>query len=534
MKQIINEESSMCVNTKNSTVKLDKEINLKNETQIIKSSSNLIKRGIALYGNHFSYEKVKIADLRDKTIITCKKHGDVIMTGNYHIYNQGGFGCYICNKEKKDEKLRLKKEKEFFKKSISQFNNNYSYDKSEYKGFDHDIKLTCKKHKLDFVTTPRNHFSTQYGGCCDCNRTDPKISFGTFLKKAHNKHKNIYRYPRHKGTHLLNKVDDIQITCQNHGNFNLNIKKHITKGIGCPHCSKKQRNSPSITNEEFVLRSQNLYGESYTYDRCKFSGINENVILGCNVRDHGYFSVQSSKHLHRNQGCPKCSNHTPRLTTKQFIKRAKLIHGEYYDYNLVKYHDYYTPVDIICPMHGVFSQKPANHLSGNGCSNCKRSKEEVKIINYLKLHKIPFITQHKIDQDNVRMYCDFYLPNHNTIIEYDGFQHYLPVTFGGTKDTDIFDAIKKFKNILYRDELKDKYAKSNNLRIIRIPFWLTSAKVLKNINSKTLEDTCKAYTLNKNRKYFIENVDTLIQKIHSYKYIKEYFSIEDLKDYYEK
>nr|DAK67225.1 MAG TPA: endonuclease-like protein [Caudoviricetes sp.] len=58
------------------------------------------------------------------------------------------------------------------------------------------------------------------------------------------------------------------------------------------------------------------------------------------------------------------------FTTDIFIKRAKEIHGDKYDYSLVKYTNAKTRVEIICPVHGKFTQIPYNHLSGKGCKEC--------------------------------------------------------------------------------------------------------------------------------------------------------------------
>ena len=58
------------------------------------------------------------------------------------------------------------------------------------------------------------------------------------------------------------------------------------------------------------------------------------------------------------------------FTTDIFIKKAKEIHGEKYDYSLVDYVNAKTKVEIICPLHGKFTQIPYNHLSGKGCKEC--------------------------------------------------------------------------------------------------------------------------------------------------------------------
>ncbi len=61
-----------------------------------------------------------------------------------------------------------------------------------------------------------------------------------------------------------------------------------------------------------------------------------------------------------------------RLTTEEFISRARRVHGNKYDYALVEYSGTYTRVKIICREHGEFEQKPNKHLSGCGCQTCGR------------------------------------------------------------------------------------------------------------------------------------------------------------------
>ena len=64
-----------------------------------------------------------------------------------------------------------------------------------------------------------------------------------------------------------------------------------------------------------------------------------------------------------------------RLTTEDFIKAAREIHGDKYDYSKVNYINNTTPVRIICPELGEFQQKPCVHLTGHGCPACKNVKQ---------------------------------------------------------------------------------------------------------------------------------------------------------------
>jgi hypothetical protein len=60
-----------------------------------------------------------------------------------------------------------------------------------------------------------------------------------------------------------------------------------------------------------------------------------------------------------------------KITTEEFIKRARQAHGDKYDYSKVNYVKSTTKVCIICPKHGEFWQRPNDHLRGRGCMNCK-------------------------------------------------------------------------------------------------------------------------------------------------------------------
>ena len=61
-----------------------------------------------------------------------------------------------------------------------------------------------------------------------------------------------------------------------------------------------------------------------------------------------------------------------KLTTEEFIKKAREVHGDKYDYSKVEYVNSKEKVTIICPEHGELKQTPLKHLSGQGCIKCHR------------------------------------------------------------------------------------------------------------------------------------------------------------------
>ena len=59
-----------------------------------------------------------------------------------------------------------------------------------------------------------------------------------------------------------------------------------------------------------------------------------------------------------------------RITTKEFIRRAKQAHGNTYDYSKSNYVNQRTKIIISCKIHGDFKQNPYHHMSGRGCKKC--------------------------------------------------------------------------------------------------------------------------------------------------------------------
>lgn len=69
---------------------------------------------------------------------------------------------------------------------------------------------------------------------------------------------------------------------------------------------------------------------------------------------------------------------TKKLTSEEFIKRCNLLHNDKFNYRLVNYKNNKTKVKIICPIHGVFEQRPITHLAGKGCRLCGIDKANQK------------------------------------------------------------------------------------------------------------------------------------------------------------
>lgn len=65
-----------------------------------------------------------------------------------------------------------------------------------------------------------------------------------------------------------------------------------------------------------------------------------------------------------------------KLTTNEFISKAKEMHGDTYNYSKSIYFTAHKKVKIICCLHGVFEQTPNNHIYCNkGCPSCAGNKK---------------------------------------------------------------------------------------------------------------------------------------------------------------
>jgi hypothetical protein len=88
-----------------------------------------------------------------------------------------------------------------------------------------------------------------------------------------------------------------------------------------------------------------------------------------------------------------------KLTTEDFVERAKKIYGDKYDYSLVEYCGAKIKVKIICNYHGVFEQVPDAHCRGVGCKKCgyENRNNRKKIREYIFIEKSKELHKEKYD-----------------------------------------------------------------------------------------------------------------------------------------
>jgi len=141
-----------------------------------------------------------------------------------------------------------------------------------------------------------------------------------------------------------------------------------------------------LTLNEFIERSRKIHGDRYDYSHIKeYKNNQTKVPIIC--PEHGEFLQTPKNHLN-GRGCPKCGG-TEKMTTQEFIEKAKHIHGSRYDYSLVEYDTTKDKVKIICNDCGrIFLQRPQDHLRAYGCPYCwgKNKTTEEFIEEARKVH----------------------------------------------------------------------------------------------------------------------------------------------------
>lgn len=136
-----------------------------------------------------------------------------------------------------------------------------------------------------------------------------------------------------------------------------------------------------LTQEDFIRRATEIHGDKYDYTPTEYINSRCKVTIICPI--HGPFTQKAMSHLIGN-GCDECAkeyrHNLLRHSTEDFIAKARLVHGDKYDYTPTQYKGSTEEVEINCPIHGPFKQKAANHLSGYGCQKCKMDNKKNLIL----------------------------------------------------------------------------------------------------------------------------------------------------------
>ena len=263
---------------------------------------------------------------------------------------------------------KKKTKEEFIKEATEKHEGKYDYSKVEYVNAHTKVCIICPEHG-EFWQTPNGHLKGC--GCTKCANEAKEYcrsSKEDFIKKARKVHGDKYKYT--KVVYVNNKTK-VCIICPEHGEFWQTPSGHL-QGQGCPTCGHVVvGDSKRSSLSDFIKKARKVHGDKYDYSKVEYIGSKIKVCIIC--PEHGKFEQIPNSHL-RTHGCPKCKGDKLResktLTKEEFIKKAREIHKDKYDYSKVDYMNSRTKICIICPQHGEFWQEANGHLSGRGCPKC--------------------------------------------------------------------------------------------------------------------------------------------------------------------
>lgn len=312
-----------------------------------------------VHGDNYDYSKTVFTENRKKIIIICKIHGEFSLTAANH---KNGEGCKKCGNVVVIT-TKSKTIEDFILEATAKHGDKYNYSEVKYDGTDAEVIIICKIHG-SFNQLSSSHLAGH--GCHKCanitrgknRRCDTK----TFVKKAIQKHGNKYDYSK---TVYEKTGIPIIIICKIHGKFEQLPERHIF-GHGCTTCAGKMKKD----TDHFIKDAIEFHGDVYDYSKVDYVTSKLPVIIICGL--HGEFNQTPNVHLR--SGCSKCGDiriaEGKRYTTAEYIEKAEVVHGDKFDYSKVEYVGKFSPIIIICKLHGEFIQRADTHLKGGKCTKC--------------------------------------------------------------------------------------------------------------------------------------------------------------------
>jgi len=357
--------------------------------------------------------------------------------------------------------MKKKTTEEFIADARLVHGNKYDYSKVEYEGHRKPVCIICPIHG-EFYQTPESHLASR--GCRKCG--DEKqhkqqiLTNEQFISRARAVHGGRYDYSE---VQYVKSHIKVKIKCNKCGSIFWQTPNSHLNGNNCPICGKYY-----VNLSMFKEKAARVHNNKYNYDKSVYITTNTKLTITCPI--HGDFNQTPRSHL-RGAGCPVCGKDlnvvSRRFTKEDFIEAARKVHGDRYDYDRVQYKNSSTKVLIGCRKHGYFLQEANSHLLGCGCPKCRHSIGEEKISLCLQRMNIRYQEQYCIYNEdlfckNRRIYIDFYVPDRNLFIEYNGSQHYRKLKY--------FEERRPFEEQESRDNAVKQYCKSHGINLLEIPY----------------------------------------------------------------
>ena len=249
----------------------------------------------------------------------------------------------------------------------------------------------------------------------------------------------------------------------------LNGKKKINKDA-CYDCHGKKtaettKTKRNVKRIEDLQKLCNEKGYILKTTPEEYTGVKMRIKYICPI--HGEQETIYDNFM-RHPKCLKCSQSERGLPNRNSLSYVKSVIES--DGNILLNENEYTStirrnLRIKCKCGNEYVTSFSNYSKHgvNTCysCSCKESSGEKIIRNYLDENNIAYVQEKRfIDcRDKKPLPFDFYLPDFNTVIEFDGRQHFEEVeTMNHTKTTK-------------HDEIKNQYCQSHSICLIRIPYW---------------------------------------------------------------
>lgn len=337
---------------------------------------------------------------------------------------------------------------------------------SEYKGMRKKILRRCTQCGEERYVLA--HHLLEGHGCPRCTAQERGKSYRKsheeFVSQIASINPNIIILSEYQ-----TNLSRIQCKCKIDG-FLWETQAHVLLGgHGCPVCGRANNelaSKPRMTHDEYVAAVSKRFPNIKVLT--EYKATTKRVTYMCTCCNYTWNAIASTiLHAKSESGCPRCAK-VARVSEPEFLERLRQS-TSYVDY-VSGYTTMTSHALFRCAKCGhEWSALPPNILKGRGCPKCKLSRGAKSISKYLREHNVLYEAEYRFDDcvDERQLPFDFYLPELNTVIEYDGEQHFGPVRFGQyTEDI----AIAKFEQAQKHDEIKNKYCETHNINLIRIPY----------------------------------------------------------------
>lgn len=360
----------------------------------------------------------------------------------------GHVGCPKCSQ-------RFRRTNEDYINEVHE-KSSYIEPLEDFKGMRVPILHLCKRHNIKWKSSPDNILKGH--GCKECGNEKIGLKNGKtheqYLKEVKEINSNIAVLEKY-----IDAVTPIKHKCLI-DNYEWNaMPSTILSNSGCPKCAGNIKYTTKTYSDKLKeIKSTFVPLEDY-------KGITIPILHRCTK--HNIMWKTSPATTLQGSGCPLCTKEKHRLslgkTHEQYVEELKEINPNIIP--LEKYQNSLTPIKHKCLIDNYeWDVRPSQVLRGFGCPKCSTSKGEKKVEDWLSLHNINFEIQKRFSdcRDIKPLPFDFYLPDYNLCIEYQGKQHYEPVNY--------FGGLEKFTYQQYHDELKKEYCEEKGISLLCIPY----------------------------------------------------------------